>query len=81
MSAKSELIATKVDTNLKNAFMSIAERKHRPASQILRDLIRIYVENNKIPNEETLETFYKTDRNEDVFHAKDIADLCKQLDI
>ncbi|QEE09396.1 DNA-damage-inducible protein J [Bartonella kosoyi] len=81
MSIKSELIAAKVDINLKNAFMAIAERKHRPASQILRDLIRIYVENNKIPNKETLETFHKTDRNEDVFYAKNIADLMKQLDI
>ncbi|WP_375617221.1 hypothetical protein [Bartonella sp. AP58NXGY] len=77
MSIKSELIAAKVDINLKNAFMAIAERKHRPASQILRDLIRIYVENNKIPNKETLETFHKTDRNEDVFYGKNIDYLIK----
>ncbi|EJF77140.1 hypothetical protein MCQ_01644 [Candidatus Bartonella washoeensis Sb944nv] len=81
MGIKSELIAAKVDINLKNAFMAIAERKHRPASQILRDLIRVYVENNKIPNQETLETFHKTDSNEDVFYAKNISDLMKQLDI
>ncbi|WP_246787168.1 hypothetical protein [Bartonella taylorii] len=47
--------------------MAIAKRKYRPASQILRDLIRVYVENNKISNKEMLETFHKTDSNEDVF--------------
>ncbi|WP_375615200.1 MULTISPECIES: hypothetical protein [unclassified Bartonella] len=81
MSVKSELIAAKVDINLKNAFMAIAERKHRPASQILRDLIRVYVENNKVPNKETLETFHKTDSNEDIFYADNIADLIQQLDL
>ncbi len=53
--------------NLKSAFMAIAEIKHRPASQILRDLICVYVENNKILNKETLEIFHKSDSNEDVF--------------
>ncbi|WP_375626868.1 MULTISPECIES: hypothetical protein [unclassified Bartonella] len=61
--------------------MAIAEIKHCSASQILRDLIRVYVENNKIPNKETLETFHKNDSNEDVFYAENIADLIKQLDI
>ncbi len=67
--------------NLKSAFMAIAEIKHRPASQILRDLIRVYVENNKILNKETLEIFHKSDSNEDVFYAENIADFIKQLDI
>ena len=40
MSIKSELIATKVDIELKEAFVAIARNKHRPASQILRDLIK-----------------------------------------
>ncbi len=49
---KSELIATKVDIELKEAFVAIARNKHRPASQILRDLIRVYVESNQTqPNE------------------------------
>ncbi|UNE55054.1 hypothetical protein [Bartonella machadoae] len=81
MSLKSELIAAKVDINLKSVFMAIAERKHRPASQILRDLIRVYVENNKTPNEETLETFHKTDSNQDIYYTENIAALIKQLDI
>lgn len=81
MSTKTEIMATKLDVDLKNAFMAIAASKHRPASQIMRDLIRVYVESNKIPNEVTLETFMKTDRGEDVHFTKDAADLFKQLDI
>jgi len=81
MTAKTEIMATKLDIDLKNAFMGIAASKHKPASQILRDLIRLYVDNNKNPNEVTLETFKKTDRGEDVHCAKDMADLLKQLDI
>lgn len=78
---KTEIMATKIDIDLKNAFMGIAASKHRPASQIMRDLIRVYVESNKIPNAATLETFAKTDRGEEIHHAKDMADLLKQLDI
>ncbi|MEY2345070.1 ribbon-helix-helix domain-containing protein [Proteus mirabilis] len=71
MSIKSELIATKVDIELKEAFVAIARNKHRPASQILRDLIRVYVESNQTqPNEKTLNTFAKTDKGDDVFMLK-----------
>jgi len=82
MSIKSELIATKVDIELKEAFVTIARNKHRPASQILRDLIRVYVESNQTqPNEKTLNTFAKTDKGDDVFYAEDAHDLFKKLDI
>ncbi|MDE1480101.1 hypothetical protein KKJ01_18215 [Xenorhabdus bovienii] len=81
MNTKRELIAAKIDINLKNAFIAIAQSKHRPVSQILRDLIRMYVESNQVPNAETLETFKKTDQGEDIFFAKNASDLFKQLDI
>lgn len=78
---KDDIITAKVETELKRDFMAIAESKHRPASQILRDLIRIYVESNQIPNKQTVETMQKSDRGEDVYFAKDAADLFRQLDI
>jgi len=78
---KDDIITAKVESDLKNEFMIIAESKHRPASQILRDLIRVYVESNRIPNELTINTMQKSDRGEDVYHALNIADLFKQLDI
>lgn len=81
MAIKSNMIVAKLDDDLKNAFMSIAESKHRSASQILRDLIRVYVESNKIPNDTTLKAFKNTDEGTNIHYAKNAADLFKQLDI
>jgi DNA-damage-inducible protein J len=81
MSVKTEIITAKLDAELKNSFMAIAASRHRPASQVLRDLIRLYVENNEIPNKETLETFQKTDRGEGIIHAKNTDDLFAKLGI
>ncbi|MDI2113921.1 hypothetical protein [Commensalibacter nepenthis] len=35
--------------------------------------------NDKIPNDETLETFAKTDRGEDVYLVKDLTDLLQRI--
>lgn len=78
---KDNIITAKVETELKNDFMAIAESKHRPASQILRDLIRVYVDSNRVPNKLTFETMRKTDGGEDIYFARDAADLFRQLDI
>lgn len=78
---KDDIITAKVESELKNDFMAIAESKHRPASQILRDLIRVYVDSNRVPNKLTVETMQMSDRGEDVYFAKDAADLFRQLDI
>lgn len=78
---KDNIITAKVESELKNAFMAIAESKDRPASQILRELIRVYVESNEVPNALTRKTMQKTLRGEDVYSAKNAADLFRQLDI
>lgn len=78
---KDNIITTKVDSELKIAFMAIAESKDRPASQILRELIRVYVESNEIPNKLTHETMQKSLRGEDVYYADNASDLFRQLDI
>lgn len=78
---KDNIITAKVESELKIAFMAIAESKDRPASQILRELIRVYVECNEVPNALTRETMQKTLRGEDVYHAENAADLFRQLDI
>ena len=66
---KDSIITSKVESDLKNDFMIIAESRHRPASQILRDLIRVYVENNRISNELTAKTMRRADNGEDVYRA------------
>jgi len=78
---KDDIITAKVESDLKNEFMIIAASKHRPASQILRDLIRVYVESNRVPNKLTVKTMQRSDKEEDIYYALDAADLFKQLDI
>lgn len=82
---KDSVLTTKVESSMKAAFMAIAASKHRPASQILRDLIRLYVESHtegqEIPNIVTLSTLQKSARGEEVFTAKNASDLFRQLDI
>lgn len=79
--AKEVQMSIKMESELRDQFMVVAASKHRPAAQIIRDLMRFYIQDNEIPNALTAETFRKSDNNEDVFYATDRSDLFKQLDI
>lgn len=74
-------MSIKMEPELRDQFMAIAAGRHRPAAQIIRDLMRIYIAENEKPNALTAETLRKSDRGEDVFFAANAADLFKQLDI
>lgn len=78
---KTEMMTLKVEADLKQAFQAIAERNHRPASQIIRDLMRNYVSLNREPNDLTVKTMQQSEKGEDLHSAKDFDDLCKQLGI
>ncbi len=74
-------MSIKMESELREQFMAAAADHHRPAAQIIRDLMRFYISQNEIPNELTADTILKARRGEEVFHATDAADLFKQLDI
>lgn len=78
---KTEVMTLKVDADLKRAFQAIAERNHRPASQVLRDLMRNYISLNREPNNLTAETLRQSEREENLHSAENFTDLCKQLGI
>ena len=78
---KAQVMTLKVEPELKQAFQAVAQRNHRPASQVMRELMRDYISVNKEPNEVTIETMKKSERGEDIHTAKDFDDLCKQLDM
>ena len=44
---KDSILTTKIEADLKAAFMAIAASKNRTASQIVRDFIRMYVKGNE----------------------------------
>jgi len=74
-------MSIKMEPELHDQFMAAAARRHRPAAQIVRDLMRLYISESEIPNAVTAETLRAARRGEDVHRASSAADLFGQLDI
>ncbi len=74
-------MSIKMEPELRVQFMAAAAAHHRPAAQIIRDLMRLYIAERKAPNALTAATLRKSDRGEDIFHAANAADLFKKLGI
>lgn len=51
MSMKEAVFTMKLEPELRNAFMAAAESAHRPASQVMRELMREYVQRQKANQE------------------------------
>jgi len=71
----------KMEAELRDRFMAVAADQHRPAAQIVRELIRRFIDESETPNALTAETLRKSRRDEDVSHAANAAELFSQLDI
>lgn len=79
--AKEVQMSIKMEAELRDQFMAVAAERHRPAAQIIRDLMRLYIADSETPNALTAETIRKARQGEDVFHASSPSDLFKQLGI
>ncbi len=79
--AKEVQMSIKMEPELHDQFMAVAAGRHRPAAQIIRDLMRLYIADSETPNTLTADTIRKGRQGEDVFHASSAADLFKQLGI
>ena len=79
--AKEVQMSIKMEPDLRDRFMAVAADRHRPAAQIIRDLMRLYIAGSETPNALTAETLRKSREDEDVFQASSVSDLFKQLDI
>ena len=79
--AKEVQMSIKMEPDLRDRFMAVAHDRHRPAAQIIRDLMRLYIAESETPNALTAETLRKSREGEDLFHASSASDLFKQLDI
>jgi predicted transcriptional regulator len=44
---KEAVFTMKLDSDLREAFMSEAQAAHRPASQVLRELMRVFVQRQR----------------------------------
>lgn len=74
-------MSIKMEADLRERLMAVAAERHRPAAQIIRDLMRLYIAQNEAPNALTAETLRKSRRGEDVHRAADAADLFRRLGI
>lgn len=74
-------MSIKMESTLRSQFMAAAALRHRPAAQIVRDLMRLYIAESETPNALTANTLRKSDAGEDVFYASGATDLFKQLGI
>ncbi len=79
--AKEVQMSIKMETDLRDRFMAVASGRHRPAAQIIRELMRLYIAESETPNGLTTETLRKSAKGEDVFPASGVADLFNQLGI
>lgn len=79
--SKEVQMSIKMEPELRDQFMAVAADRHRPAAQIIRDLMRLYIANSEMPNALTAETIRRSRLGEDVFQASSPADLFKQLGI
>ncbi len=79
--SKEVQMSIKMESELRDQFMAVAATVHRPAAQIVRDLMRLYITNSETPNALTADTLRKSDQGEDVFYASSASDLFKQLGI
>ena len=73
-------MSIKVDRVLRDEFVAAAAATHRPAAQIIRELMRSYISRSHEPNEETICAMDASDRDE-VFSASDVDDLFRQCGI
>lgn len=77
-----EIMTFKIEPDLKEQFQAVAASMHKPASQLIRELMRAYVASSfsdSEPNSLTAETLRRSRQNDDVFIAQDAEDLFRQL--
>ena len=57
-------MSIKMEPELRDQFMAIAASMHRPAAQIVRDLMRSYIQRQETPNAETIAAIEAVERGE-----------------
>lgn len=61
--AKDVQMSIKMEPELRDRFMALAASTHRPAAQIVRDLMRLYIARLETPNAATLAAMEELERD------------------
>jgi predicted transcriptional regulator len=73
-------MSIKMESELRDRFMVAAATVHRPAAQIVRELMRAYISRQELPNDETIAAIEAVERGE-VTTFKNTDDLYEKLGI
>jgi predicted transcriptional regulator len=52
--AKEVQMSIKLEADLRTQFMQVADKVHRPAAQIIREMMRAFITAHEEPNDETI---------------------------
>ena len=78
--AKEVQMSIKMEPELREQFMAAATTLHRPAAQIVRDLMRSFIACQELPNADTIAAIRAVESGEYTTHAS-TADLYRKLGI
>ncbi len=78
--SKEVQMSIKMEPELRDQFMAVAATLHRPAAQIVRDLMRSYIARQEMPNAETIAAIEAVEQGDVTTHAS-AADLYRTLGI
>ena len=73
-------MSIKMESELRDRFMIVAAAAHRPAAQIIRELMRAFIARQKLPNTDTIEAIEAVERGEFTTYET-TEDLYKKLKI
>jgi len=62
--SKEVQMSIKMEADLRDRFMAVAADQHRPAAQIVRELMRRFIDESEPPNALTAKTLRKSRRDE-----------------
>lgn len=62
-------MSIKLEPELRDEFAALAKAMHRPAAQIVRELMRAYIARQTMPNAETIAAIEAVERGDVTSHA------------
>jgi predicted transcriptional regulator len=78
--AKEVQMSIKMESELREKFMMAASAIHRPAAQIVRELMRAFISRQELPNTETIAAIEAVERG-DMTTYQSAEDLYEKLGI
>jgi predicted transcriptional regulator len=78
--SKEVQMSIKIERELRDEFARAAAAVHRPASQVMRELMRSFISSSHEPNAESIQAMREVEEGK-VFHTQDLEDFRRQLGI